>query len=170
MRSVRQCIIQWVTLVALTGILPAAEQSADQLRQEGRELQIKAQRFWAEGKVGDAEEVARKAEEIFRRADEVARQRGPQELRQPQPGVTAVTEFIGRQMEALERYIADLRGRGMGDRAEQLHARCGPTPPEPGAHGTRTPRRPAGDSRSWPGSDAARLRTDAFRRPRDAFW
>ena len=118
MRTFARCVFLSVTLIALTSILAAAEQNADQLRQEGKELRNKAERLQAEGKIGEAEEVARKAEEVFRRADEVAGQRGPQERRQKGP--VAVKEFIGRQMEALERYVNDLRGQGKGSQAEQL--------------------------------------------------
>jgi len=77
MSSLRQCVILLVALIAMTGILMAAEPNAEQLRQKGRELQMKAEKLRSEGRIGDANEVARDADKMFRRADEVARQRGP---------------------------------------------------------------------------------------------
>ena len=64
--------------MAMTGILTAAEPDADQLRQKGRELQMKAEKLRSEGKIGEANEVARDADKMFRWADEVARKRGPE--------------------------------------------------------------------------------------------
>ena len=137
MRSLNLCIILLVTLIAMTGILTAAEPNADELRQKGRELQMKAEKLRSEGKIGEANEVARDADKTFRWAEEVARKRGPevdqrgqgdrgpQGPRQPQSGIHAVREAIGRQMEAVERYIGDPRGRGMGNRAEQLQRDVG---------------------------------------------
>ena len=132
MSRLRQCVILWVTLFAVTGVLTAAEPNADELRQKGRELQTKAEKLRSEGRTGEADDVARDADKMFRWADEVARKRGPegdrrgqedrgpQGFQQRQSGIAGVGEAIGRQLKALEQYVADLRLRGMDNRAEQI--------------------------------------------------
>ena len=132
MRSLKQSLILLVTWVAAAGIVTADEPSAEQLRQKGRELQTKAEKLRFEGKMGEANEIARDAEKMFRWADEVARKHGPeadhrgpgdggpQAPRQPQSGMAAVREVIERQMKSVERYISDLGRHGMRDQAEQL--------------------------------------------------
>jgi hypothetical protein len=72
MRSLKQSVILLVALMALAGIVMATEESADQLRHKGRELQTKAEKLRSEGKMGEANEIARDADKMFRWAEQVA--------------------------------------------------------------------------------------------------